>query len=74
MSESELPSHDAPTPEEEATVDVHLGVGSPAGDPYDDLLFVPDAYEPSMIDAQKTFAITVLGALIFMGAVAILIL
>ena len=40
----------------------------------DELLFVPDEENPALIDAQKTFAITVVSAIIFMGAIAVLIL
>ena len=43
-------------------------------DGFEELLFVPDDKNPALIDAQKTFAITLVGGIIFMGAVAFLIL
>ncbi len=42
-----------------------------ASDPFAPL---PDDENPALIDAQKTFAITIIGGIIFMGAVAVLIL
>lgn len=35
---------------------------------------VPDDKNPALIDAQKTFAISLVGGIIFMGAIAVLIL
>lgn len=43
-------------------------------DAFEELLFVPDDKNPALIDAQKTFAITLVGGIIFMGAIAVLIL
>lgn len=42
----------------------------PDTDPED----VPDHANPALIDAEKTFAVTLVTAIVFMGAVAVLIL
>lgn len=71
---ADIETHDEPTPDEIEAVETHQDTGVPQGDPYDDLLFVPEEYEPSHVDAEKTFAVTLVASLLFMGAVAILIL
>lgn len=72
--EPEMTHYEDATPDEIAAAEADQGTGIPQGDPYDDLLFVPDEYEPSHVDAEKTFAVTLVASLLFMGAVAILIL